>query len=120
MDTFRVDIISRDSSSIDFILIDINRSPSTDWVSTDVSVIPTHRAPADWLSVDINTTSADWLVDDSNDDALADGSSSDDIVTSSTNRLTDKSLSEDADTSADQPSDRSLAEDANTSGVVDR
>jgi hypothetical protein len=95
-----------ESSSIDFISAYIHCSPSVDWVSTVVSNTPVDCAPAD-------RSSTDGLSADDNDvNVLADGSSSDDIDTSSADQITDRSLAEDADTSVDRLADRCLADDA--------
>jgi hypothetical protein len=90
MDISGAEVIPAESLPINFVSADIDRSPSTDWVSVDVfhtpgDGAPTDRSSADGLSVDdVNTFSTDRLANVTNYKVLANGSSSDDIKASST------------------------------------
>jgi hypothetical protein len=88
---FRVDIIPRGSSSINFILVNIDRPPSADCVPINVSNTPTDHAPADGLLVDgVHTSFVNQLANGTDGNGLADGSSSNIIDTSFADRIVDR------------------------------
>jgi hypothetical protein len=94
-----------ESSSVNFILADINHSPSDNWVSVNVFDTLTDRALADRPSTDglpvdgVDILSSNRLADDTNNDGLANGSLSKNIDTSSTDWLADRISADEINTS---------------------
>jgi hypothetical protein len=100
------------------IFVGLPQSISADLFDTRIDHALADTSSGDELLVDgIDISSANRLADDTNANGLADGSSSHIIDISSMDRLTNWSLADDIDTSADQLADRS-AYSIDTSNVM--